>query len=294
MTRFNTRLYASFAVVYMVWGSSFLVIRVGVTDLPPLLFAAGRAFIGGTVLLALALYRGDRLPRTARDWRLLCFFAMVLIVLSSGPATFALKHLPSNEVALLNASLALWIAGLGTLGAKGQPLSRPSLFGLLLGFAGVALLVWPATMRITPQTGWQLLVLAAAFVWSAGTITYRNTTMTMSPIGFNGIIMLIGGMVLFTTAVAAGELPRWHWEARGMAALIFLGVFASAVTYTAFTWLMKNARTDRVATFAYVNPAIATLLGWVVLGEALSPQQLVGMLVILGGVVLVTLPSRFL
>jgi drug/metabolite transporter (DMT)-like permease len=80
---------------------------------------------------------------------------------------------------------------------------------------------------------------------------------------------------------------------RGMAALVFLGVFASAVTYTAFTWLMKNARTDRVATFAYVNPAIATLLGWLVLGETLSPQQLLGMLVVLGGVVLVTLPSRF-
>jgi drug/metabolite transporter (DMT)-like permease len=293
MTRFRARVYASFAVVYLVWGSSFLVIRVGVTDLPPLLFAAGRAFIGGLVLLALALYRGNRLPSTRREWKLLCFFSLVLIALSSGPATFALKHLPSNEVALLNASLALWIAGLGTLGPKGQPLSRLSLVGLLLGFAGVALLVWPAELQVTPHVGWQLLVLAAALVWSAGTIFYRNTTLAMGPIGFNAIIMLIGGTVLFTAGAAAGELPRWHWEMRGMAALVFLGVFASAVTYTAFTWLMKNARTDRVATFAYVNPAIATLLGWLVLGETLSPQQLLGMLVVLGGVVLVTLPSRF-
>ncbi len=107
MTGFRARLYACFALVYLVWGSSFLVIRIGVTDLPPLLFAAGRAFIGGSVLLALALYRGYRLPSTAHEWKLMCFFSIVLIALSSGPSTFALKHLPSNEVALLNASLAL-------------------------------------------------------------------------------------------------------------------------------------------------------------------------------------------
>jgi drug/metabolite transporter (DMT)-like permease len=107
------------------------------------------------------------------------------------------------------------------------------------------------------------------------------------------MIMLSGSVILLTAGVATGELPRWHWEWRGMLAIVYLGVFASAVTYTAFTWLLKNARTDRVATFAYVNPAIATLLGWLVLGEALSAQQLLGMCVILAGVVLVTLPSRF-
>lgn len=292
MTPFRARLYAGFAVVYLVWGSSFLAIRIGVTDLPPLLFAAGRAFIGGFVLLALALYRREQLPRTAREWQMLFGFSLVLIVLSSGPATFALKHLPSNEVALLNASLALWIAGLGTLGPRGQPLGRISVAGLLLGFLGVALLVWPAELALTSHVGWQLLVLVAAFVWSSGTIVYRNTTLRVGPIAFNAIIMLLGGSVLLTAGTVTGELPRWHWEVRGMLALLFLGVFASAVTYTAFTWLMKNARTDHVATFAYVNPAIATLLGWIVLGETLSRQQLLGMLVVLAGVVMVTLPRR--
>ena len=292
MTPFRARLYAGFAVVYLVWGSSFLAIRIGVTDLPPLLFAAGRAYIGGLVLLALALYRQEQLPRTPREWQMLFGFSLVLIVLSSGPATFALKHLPSNEVALLNASLALWIAGLGTLGPRGQPLGRISVAGLLLGFVGVALLVWPAELALTSHVGWQLLVLVAAFIWSSGTIVYRNTPLRVGPIAFNAIIMLFGGTVLLTAGTVTGELPRWHWEVRGVLALLFLGVFASAVTYTAFTWLMKNARTDHVATFAYVNPAIATLLGWIVLGETLSRQQLLGMLVVLGGVVMVTLPRR--
>ena len=174
MTAFKARLYACFALVYLVWGSSFLVGRVGVTDLPPLLFTSLRSLIAGTLLLGLALYRGNRLPDSRREWRQILFFALVLIAFSSGSATFALKYIASNEVALLNASMALWIAGLGTLGPKGQKLSVPSLLGLALGFVGVALLVWPADMRLTPHVGWQLLVLAAAAVWASG----RSSTAT--------------------------------------------------------------------------------------------------------------------
>jgi drug/metabolite transporter (DMT)-like permease len=293
MTGFKARLYACFALVYLVWGSSFLVARVGVIDLPPLLFTSLRSLIGGVLLLGLALYRGSRLPDTPHEWRQILFFSLVLIALTSGASTFALKYIASNEVALLNASMALWIAGLGTLGPKGQKLPVPSLVGLALGFVGVALLVWPQEMRITPHVGWQLLVLAAAFVWASGMIVYRNTTLLIGPIAFNAMIMLVGGVLLGTAGIATGELPDWHWEWRGMIAILFLAVFASAITYTAFTWLVKNARTDHVATFAYVNPAIATVLGWIVLGETLTPQQMLGMLVVLGGVVLVTMPHRY-
>ena len=294
MTSHRARLYACFALVYLVWGSSFLVARVGVTDLPPLLFAALRSLIGGSLLLAFAVYRGDRLPTTAREWQQIVFFSLVLIAFSSGSSTFALKYIASNEVALLNASMALWIAGLGTLGAKGQKLTVPSTIGLCIGFVGVALLVWPAEARLTPHIGWQLLVLAAAAVWAGGTILYRNSTLVIGTIAFNAMIMLVGSGLLGIAGVASGEVPKWHWEWRGMLAILFLAVFASAITYSAFTWLMKNARTDHVATFAYVNPAIATALGWLVLGETLSPQQMLGMLVALGGVVLVTMPHRYL
>jgi len=294
MSSHRARITACFALVYLVWGSSFLVARVGVTDLPPLLFTSLRSLIGGTLLLVFALYRGDRLPRTATEWKQIAFFSLVLIAFSSGSTTFALKHIASNEVALLNASMALWIAGLGTLGAKGQKLSTPSLIGLCVGFVGVALLVWPAQMRLTPEIGWQLLVLFAAFVWASGTVLYRNSTLLIGTIAFNATIMLTGGVMQGVAGIAAGDLARWHWEWRGMLAILFLAVFASALTYSAFTWLMKNARTDHVATFAYVNPAIATALGWLVLGESLTPQQVLGMLVALAGVVLVTMPHRYL
>ena len=293
MTPHRARLYACFALVYLVWGSSFLVVRVGVTDLPPLLFASLRSLIGGSLLLAFAMHRGNRLPRTSQEWLQIAFFSLVLIAFSSGSTTHALKHIASNEVALLNASMALWIAGLGTLGLKGQKLSLPSTIGLCIGFVGVALLVWPSGQGPTPHVGWQLLVLFAAFVWAAGTVLYRNSTLLIGTIAFNAMIMLVGGVMLGAAGIASGELPHWHWELRGTIALLFLGVFTSAITYTAFTWLMKNARTDHVSTFAYVNPAIATALGWLVLGESLSPQQVLGMLVVLAGVVLVTLPHRY-
>jgi drug/metabolite transporter (DMT)-like permease len=292
VTSSRATLYGSFAIVYLVWGSSFLVSHIGVHALPPLLFSAGRSLVAGLLLLAVARYRGESLPRSAHDWKLMVFFALTMIVFSNGPAMHALQHLPSNEVALLNASIALWIAGLGTLGPKGQPLRLRSWIGLLLGFSGVALLVWRGDFRVDTRFGWQVLALAGAVVWSVGTIVYRNASLQVEPVAFNAALMLLGSAGLFVGGVVTGELPEWRWSPRGLWAMLYMAIFASALTYTAYAWLIKNARTDRVATFAYVNPTIATVLGWVVLGESLSPPQLVGMAVILAGVALVTLPTR--
>lgn len=286
------RLVLCFATVYLVWGSSFLMVRIGVQDLPPLLFSAGRCVIAGVLLLAVARWRGEALPGTWREWRLMAFFAVTMIVFSNGPVTYALQYLPSNEVALLNASIALWIAWLGTLGPKGQPLALRSWIGLAFGFVGVGLLVWRGEFRLDAHLGWQLLALLASVVWASGSIVYRNSALQSGPIAFNGAMMLLGALGLGAGGVASGELSRWNWAPGGLWAMLYLGVFASAITYTAYLWLIKNARTDHVATFAYVNPAIATLLGWIVLGEHLAPAQLAGMLIVLAGVALVTLPSR--
>jgi drug/metabolite transporter (DMT)-like permease len=288
----RARLYGSFAIVYLVWGSSFLAGHIGVQDLPPLLFSAGRSLIAGLLLLVVARYRREALPATRREWQRMVFFALTMIVLSNGAAMHGLQHLPSNEVALLNASIALWIAGLGTIGPRGQPLVPRSWLGLLLGFAGVALLVWRGELRFDAHLGWQVLVLAGAVTWAVGTIVYRNSTILVEPVAFNAALMLLGAAGLFVGGVLKGELAHWQWAASGIGAMLYLAVFGSALTYTAYAWLIKNARTDRVATFAYVNPAIATLLGWIVLGESLGPAQLLGMLVVLAGVALVTLPTR--
>lgn len=293
MRSYEARLYASFAVVYVAWGSTFLAIRLGVRDLPPLLFAAGRAALAGVLLLAFALHRRDPLPPTRREWTWMVTFGLAMITISSGASTYALRHLPSNEVALLSASLALWLAGLGSLGPHGQPLRLRSVIGLLLGFAGVALLVWREGFTFDAHLGWQALVVGGCLVWAAATIVYRNTTLTTGPFAYNALLMLFGAGGLLIGGLVSGEASQWHWAPRGLVAMLYLAIIGSALTYTAYAWLLKNVRTDRVATFAYVNPAVATVLGWLVLGETLTRMQFAGMAVILAGVALVTLPSRF-
>jgi drug/metabolite transporter (DMT)-like permease len=286
------KLVVAFAIIYVVWGSTFLATRLGVRDLPPMLFAAGRSFLAAGLLLVAAVAVRDRFPRGAREWFYMVLLGQLMITFSNGLNTIVMKHLPSNETALLTSSLALWMAGLGAIGPKGHPLTVRGTVGLLLGLAGVALLMWPRDAQEPGHLGWQLLVIVGGFSWSVGTILYRDAGLAVGPLAFNAMIMLFGACGMLFFGAVRGELPQWHWEPRGIAAMAYLAVFGSAVAYTAYSWLIKHSTTDRVATFAYVNPAVATVLGWAVLGEVLGPLQIAGTLVILLGVALVTLPSR--
>lgn len=282
------KLVVSYAIIYVVWGSTFLATRLGVRDLPPMLFAAGRSLTAAALLLVAALAARERLPRTAREWGYLVLLGQLMITFANGLNTIVMKHLPSNETALLTSSLALWMAGLGAIGPRGQPLTMRSAVGLLCGLGGVALLMWPHEAQQPGHLGWQLLVVLGGFSWSVGTILYRDAGLTIGPLAFNATLMFFGGCGMLACGALRGEFPQWHWQLRGIAALLYLAVFGSAVAYTAYSWLIKHSRTDRVATFAYVNPAIATILGWAVLGETLGPLQIAGTLVILLGVALVT------
>lgn len=290
--RHRLKLIAAFGTIYLFWGSTFLATRLGVRDLPPLLFAAGRSFVASGLLLVLAMVFKERFPRTVREWTYIALLSLLLITLSNGCSTTAVKHIPSNEAALLSASLALWMAALGAIGPKGHPLTARSIVGLLLGLAGVGLLVWPRGAAPSGHLGYQMLVIAGGFAWSVGSVLFRDAGLTVGPMAFNALIMLFGACGMLIAGIAFGELPQWQWDPRGLAAMLYLALFGSALAYTAYTWLIMRVPTDRVATFAYVNPAIATVLGWAVLGEALGPLQVAGTLVILFSVALVTLPSR--
>lgn len=290
--RLRLKIAAAYATIYLVWGSTFLAIRLGVRSLPPMLFAGCRFLLAGTLLAAAGLLLRERFPRDAREWRYMLLFSLLMITFSNGMSTIALRHIPSNEGALLAAGSALWIAGLGALGPKGHDLTVRSIIGLLLGLVGVGLLVWPREATAPAHLGWQALMLVSSFSWAVGTVLYRNAALPVGPVAFNAVLMLLGGTWLLLGGFAAGELPRWRWEAGGLVAMVYLAVFGSALAYTAYTWLLKHSPADRVSTFAYVNPAVATVLGWTVLGEALAPAQMAGMVVVLLAVALVTLPSK--
>ena len=290
--RLRPRLVAAFAVIYFVWGSTFLGVRLGVSALPPFLFGGTRFLLAGGLLALVALGLRERFPVGPGEWRPILLMSVVMIALGNGMTTYALQYVPSNETALLAASSALWIAALGALGPRGHELTARGLLGLALGFAGVALIVWPHGSLPSGRFGWQSLVLLGSLAGAAGTIIYRDAALTVGPTAFNALMMLLGGLWLLLLGLATGETDRWQWDAGGLAALVYLALFGSAVAYSAYTWLLKRVPADRVATYAYVNPAVAAALGWAVLGEALTALQLAGMLVVLVGVALVTLQGR--
>lgn len=284
-------LCASFATLYLVWGSSYAVTKTMVTHLPPFLAGGARFSVAGVLLVLVAWVRGAPPPLAPREWRHFAVMGLLQVVLSAGLNMLAMRHVASSQSALLNASGALWIALFGAYGARGYPLHARSATGLGFGFVGVALLVWSRTGFSLAELGWQLVIIVACCSWALGTIYYRHVRTSTPMLMFVGLEMLIGGVALAASGLATGELPDFHLRGPSLAALGFLIVFSSCFAYTAFGYLMRHTTPSRLATYAYVNPAIAAVVGWAWLGERLTPVQLAGTAVILVGVVLVSLPD---
>jgi drug/metabolite transporter (DMT)-like permease len=284
----RVRLAAAFGVVYLVWGSTYLAIRVGVVHLPPALFAGVRFVIAGLVLGLYARLSGQAFPEGMREWRTIALAGVLMLVGANGLVVWGEQWVPSNQAALIVATSALWIAGLGTLGAQGHPLSRQSKVGLAIGFGGVAALLLSRQGYSLDHLWGQLAILLSTLFWSSGSIYVKRRKPTTPPLMTAALQMGIAGLVLCTLGIAAGELPRWVWEPSALYALGYLIVFGSMLAYGAYMWLLHQVRPALLGTYAYVNPAVAVLLGWWILGETLSPVQLIGMAVILLGVLLVS------
>lgn len=284
----RVRIAIAFLTLYLVWGSTYLAIRIGVHHWPPALFAALRWLIAGSAFVLYARLQGQALPRTRREWQTLAALGLLFIVGGNGLVVFAEREVPSNLAALIIATAALWIAGLGALGTRGDPVRRQAIFGLMVGFVGVALLVWPQGATATATLRGQALIALAAFLWATGTIYARRREPATPALMATGLQSLIGGGVLFAWALATGEWSRWQWHTTGGFALAYLTVFGS-MGFFAYNWLVHRTTPAKLGTYAYVNPVIAVLLGWWILGEALTPRQLLGMAIIVAGVAWVTM-----
>jgi drug/metabolite transporter (DMT)-like permease len=281
------------ATVYIVWGTSYIATRVGVLNLPPLLFAGVRFMLGGALLVAVAIWRGVRLKHLAGHWRHLIILSFIAVAISNGLQSWALQWVPSHTSALLNASCALWIVVFGLFGRRAHHPGPRAITGLVVGFIGTALLMWP-----TPGDGGQsllipqLVTLLACVVWSLGTIYMRNHSVDIDLFALIGVQMLLGGVWMALAGLAFGELPRWHWSMDGALALAYLVIFSCGCAYTAYGWLARHATPAQVGTYSYVNPAIAAVAGYVALDERLSAMQIVGAVVILTGVLMINWPAR--
>jgi drug/metabolite transporter (DMT)-like permease len=285
-------LIACFAAVYLIWGSSYLVASIGVHALPPILFGGIRFMAAGLLLGTIALAFGRRFDLDATEWRHLFVVAVGSVLVPNAFTNWAMQHVASNQTAILNASAALWIALLATRGRRAHALDRRTLIGLIVGFAGTALIVWPRGGLAANHFGLQLLILFAVFVWSATTVYIRNAHSKLDLLSFSAVQMLLGGVMMTGAGLALGEAADWTWSTPGLAAMAYLTVASSCVAYTAFAWLARHATPALVGTYSYVNPGIAAVLGWWLLHERLGVHQLTGMAVMLAGVALVSWPQR--
>jgi len=308
--------WLALATVYVVWGSTYLAIRVMVRTVPPLLGAGGRFLMAG-----LALYgwiwlrrgrerarvgstargrgtrpatRGPRMPRVSR--REAAGAAVVGVLLTfggNGLVTLAERHIASSLAALLIASTPLVIVVISA--TIGERVSRGSLVGVTVGFAGVTILVLPGASAGGSGLLGALLVLAAAVSWGVGSISSTRVSLPGDLGVSTALQMTFGGSVMLAAGLIAGEADRLDaagFSRQSIVAFVYLVVFGSIVAFSAYTWLLQNVDISRVATYAYVNPMIAVLLGSIVLGESISPTTLVGASVIVGSVAFIVRSTR--
>ena len=291
----TTSLIAAFAAIYLIWGSTYLGIRYAIETIPPLLMMGIRHLIAGTLLYAWARWRGTPAPRL-REWIYPAIIGPLLFLGGHGSLAWAEQRVPSGIAALLVATLPMWIVVLARVSGTERHLTRPSLAGLVLGFLGVLVLFGPDALRHNGDLNLigAVAVLFGTFIWAAGTIYMRNVNMPASPLLSSSMQMLTGGASLILTATLVGESHNFNFAAvsgTSWFALAYLILFGSIIAFTAYTWLHMVAPPSRVATYAYVNPVVAVLLGWAFASEPINRYTWIAMIGILAGVALVNVGS---
>ncbi len=293
MAGLRGRALIAYLIVCVVWGSTYLAIRIGVQDLPPFLFAGSRFLTAGIVLGAGVLATGGELPRTGRDWLTLAIVGCFLLIGGNAIVVWAEKTVESGPASVYVAAGPLWTAFFDAVvpGGKTRLNWRMGL-GLLLGFLGIGLLsgVTPGQLLSNEMQGPIALTLAAAS-WAMGSVYSKRHPTATSPYAAAAVQMAVAGALLLILGLAFGERHLWHITPTGLGALSYLIVFGSIVGYTAFGYALRNASATVVGTFAYVNPVVAVLLGWLVLHEQVTARTLSAMALILGAVLWIQLSS---
>jgi drug/metabolite transporter (DMT)-like permease len=281
--------WTALGIVYVIWGSTYLAIRVMVETVPPLLGAGVRFTVAGGVMVAvLAVRHGVSVLRPGRRELLGALVIGLLLPGANAVVTVAEQSVPSGLTALLIASVPLWVIVLRRL--SGDRVAPATLGAVLLGFAGLALLLNPGESAGEATIGGLLTVIAAAVMWASGSFASRRVPLPRLPLASTGWQMLLGGVVILIAGLLAGETGDVHFAAfsvRSVVAFAYLVVFGSWVAFTAYAWLLQNVALSKVSTYAYVNPVVAIFLGWLILDERVTTVTFVAAAVIVASVALV-------
>jgi drug/metabolite transporter (DMT)-like permease len=293
----STLLLAAFAAVYVIWGSTFLAIRIGDESFPPLLVAGIRHFTFGLIAFPILLWKTKHRPTWA-EWRSTTITGFLLLAVGNGGVCLAEERVPSGVAALLVATVSLWMVLIDWLRPAGtRPVPRV-IVGLILGFAGLALLVGPKDLggsgRIDP-IGVVILGIGS-FAWACGSIYAKHGRMPSSPLMGSAMQSLTGGAILWIVGGFTGEIGALHLAAvssRSWMAITYLICFGSMIGFSSYLYILKHSTATRVATYAFVNPIVALFLGWLFLHEAITLRTILASAVILAAVLLViTAPHR--
>ncbi len=287
------RLVLAWAAVYLIWGSTYLGIRFAIESIPPFLMAGSRHLLAG-----LLLYTWSRLWQrvpgpTRQDWVRAAGLGVLMLVTANGATTWAEQLVPSGLTALIVCTSALWLVLLNWLWLGAARPGARTVAGLVAGFGGVALLVVPGNFAGSEHVDLlgAVVLTGAALSWSVGSIYAIKLSRPRHPTLFVSQQMIVAGGILLALAALTGELRGFAFHnisGTSASAYLYLAVFGSLISYSAYFWLIRHTTPDRLATISYVNPLVAVILGWALAGESLSLRIMVAGAVILFAVALIT------
>lgn len=279
--------WLALATIYLVWGSTYLAIRVVVETMPPLLSAGVRFSVAGVILYAwLWFRRGREQMRVTPREVLSCLVVGTLLLLGgNGMVSVAERDVPSGLAALIIGAVPLWVVVLRTL--VGDRVARPTLAAVAVGFVGVGILVTPGSRPAGASLLGIFLLLAASSSWATGSFISSRLRLPGDVFLSTAVQMLVGGAVMSLVGIARGELAGLSLADFSRSSVIgftYLITVGSLLAFTAYVWLLQNAPISKVATYAYVNPVVAIFLGWALAGEQINATMLLGAAVIIGSV----------
>ncbi len=284
----NTKAYLAWVSICIVWGTTYLAIRIGVQDLPPLLFAGFRWIIAGSIFITFLRWRKYKFPKLS-EIKHLAVVGILLLGFGNGLVVFGEQWVPSGLASLLITTLPFWVVGIESFLPSSIKPNKWIIAGIILGFLGASLIVTHDLETLLETSYWLGIVslLMGVMAWASGTVYAKYMTVEVKPQMAAGVQMLIAGILQTIIGISIGELPQFHFQSDSFLALLYLIFVGSFLGYTSYIYAIKHLPVSFVSTYTYINPVIALFLGWLILDESLNLRIMVAALIILAGVSIV-------
>lgn len=288
----RSQIVLAFLCVYIFWGATYTAAKIGVQMVPAPLLAGVRLAFGGSIMLAFCVLRGHPIVSSRREMTRLILLGILLLFGGNVGLVWAEFYLPSGFAALLVAVVPIYVAIIEWILPHGERLRRRGQLGLVLGLLGLGILVWPSARSGLHGDTRQILaigiLLLGALSWTSGSVLARRSHLTLNPLVCAGWEMIVASICDLVLGTTLRDWPNAHWNFKADTAIAYMVLFGSLAGFSAYTWLLANVPVAKVATYAYVNPMVAVLIGVVFLGERLQSNEYFGMGIILFAVFLVT------